>query len=347
MKRFQHTLLFVVLVFNAATLSADDTWNVLTDLRGQWKFQPGDNSTWSDPALDEKDWEDVFVPAPWEEEGYPGYDGYAWYRKHFKTISRMKDGNVYLQIGYVDDVCEVYLNGHLVGFSGIFPPHFTTAYNTFQRYPVPTAYFNFNGNNVVAIRVYDQQLGGGIVSGKIGFVEPKENLKLDIDLAGVWRFHSGDDLSWKERSIDETGWSNILVPAIWDAFGLREYDGFGWYRVRFTVPPTQRNKNLMLLLGKIDDIDEVYLNGERIGRTGRMRSNMAGQDLGSHYQELRAYPIPTKLLLGGENVLAVRVYDGMLHGGIYEGPVGIVPADRYQKLMREKEDAWKIFDWFK
>ena len=66
---------------------------------------------------------------------------------------------------------------------------------------------------------------------------------------------------------------------------------------------------------------------------------------------MRAYPIPDGLLrFEGENVLAVRVYDGLYDGGIFEGPVGITYRDDAEPWMQRSPQEPKgfldlVFDW--
>ncbi len=126
----------------------------------------------------------------------------------------------------------------------------------------------------------------------------------------------------------------MIVPAKWDFQGYREYDGYGWYRISFDLPQGTNKERLVMMLGKIDDVDETFVNGERIGRTGRIRSNgdIATQN---DYQKLRGYDIPSSLLKEKGNVLAVRVYDGFMDGGIYEGPVGIVTEREFDRIDRQ------------
>ncbi len=333
-------------IFVSGPAYAED-WTTLLDLRGQWKFELGDSARWSDPKYNDNKWDDISVPSPWEEEGYPGYDGYAWYRKHFTASQKMSDDAVYLHLGYVDDVCEVYLNGRLIGSSGSFPPAYQTAYDVYQQYAIPPELLNFSGDNIIAVRVYDDQLSGGIIRGKVGFYQLKDHIALDIRLAGMWKFKVGDEMAWKEISVDDRGWKDALVPSYWDYMGLRDYDGYGWYRKKFRLPADYRNKQLVLLLGKVDDFDETYLNGQRIGRTGIMRPDIRVQELGGAYAEQRAYTIPASALRDGENVLAVRVYDGYLQGGIYEGPIGIVTREHYMQWRESRKGLWRIFDFFK
>lgn len=324
-------------------------WTTLLDLRGTWKIELGDNARWADPGFNDSKWDDIKVPAPWEDEGFPGYDGYAWYRKHFTVDKSLKDRIIYLNIGYVDDVSEVYLNGHMIGFEGEFPPNFTTAYTSYGQYVVPPPYLNFNGDNVVAVRVYDQMLAGGITHGDVGLFEPRNYLRPDFSLTGTWKFRTGDDDSWKGVSVDDTKWTNVIVPTYWEGQGFKGYDGLGWYRLKFRVPGNLAGQRLILLVGKVDDVDETYVNGELVGKTGRIRKNMDRNDVSDEWQQLRAYTLPSDLLSPSQdNVIAVRVDDVYLHGGIYDGPIGLVTRERYLKWKKGNErEPWNIFDWFK
>lgn len=325
-----------------------DDWTTVLDLRGEWRFHTGDNPEWAAPGLDDRAWETIFVPSAWEDEGFPGYDGYAWYRKSFDLPPVKSKAAVYLHLGYVDDVSEVYLNGKLIGFSGSFPPDYQTAYDSYQQFIVPPGVLHTSGPNVLAVRVYDQQLSGGILRGKVGLFQHRRSLEPDITLPGVWKFRTGDNLEWAQVSTDENEWREVLVPSFWEAMGLRDYDGFGWYRVRFRVPEAYREKQLVLLLGRIDDIDETFLNGERIGRTGSMGSQRDAGAFQEEYKQLRAYTIPRELVRPGDNVLAVRVYDGFMHGGIYDGPIGIVTRERYRRWSDDSRKGWDfLFDFFR
>ena len=336
------------MIMSAATMSGQE-WKTLLDLKGTWKIELGDNPRWAKPGFNDSKWDNIDVPSPWEDEGFPGYDGYAWYRKHFTVDGSFRDRIIYLHLGYVDDVSEVYLNGHMIGFQGDFPPHFSTAYDIYSQYSVPPQYLNFNGDNVIAVRVYDQRLAGGITHGRVGLFEPRNYLRPDFSLSGTWKFTTGDDESWKDASINDATWTNVIVPEYWEGQGFRDYDGLGWYRLKFRVPGSLIGQRLILLVGKIDDVDETYVNGELVGKTGRIDKNSDRNDLGNEYQQLRAYVIPSDLLLPDQdNVIAVRVDDFWRHGGIYEGPIGLVTRERYLKWKKENERGiWDIFDWLR
>jgi hypothetical protein len=345
-------LSFARVSFAAAASEPSEIWRTVLDLRGQWKFELGDDEKRSSVDFNDSKWEEIFAPSPWEDEGYPGYDGYAWYRKHFRLPAGAEKKVLFLRLGCIDDVAEIYFNGVLIGISGSFPPDFNTAYNTEIVLPVPRNALNLSGDNVIAVCVYDDQMAGGIVQGKIGLYEAKDYLAPEIILTGKWQFKKGDSEKWSDPSLDDRSWDQIFVPAFWEAQGYPKYDGMGWYRLHFKVPAELARETLVLLLGRIDDLDQTYVNGEEIGHTGKIKSDPWKSHHDKEYRELRAYTIPGGLLKSGaDNIIAVRVYDGGGWGGIYEGPIGIMTRDRYRQWRNHrpwkddlKESPWKIFE---
>ncbi|MFA6456420.1 MAG: beta galactosidase jelly roll domain-containing protein [Bacteroidota bacterium] len=312
----------------------------IVDLRGTWKFEIGDNRKFAEPEFDDKKWTDIFVPSDWENEGFAGYDGYAWYRKSFILPTELKVHDIVLNLGYVDDVCRVYLNGYPIGEGGNFPPEYQTAYNQEQKFRIPKQYLRYGPPNVIAVRVFDEHLNGGIVKGKIGIYSLEENLPFVVTFPEQWKFKTGDDDQWKNSSFDDSKWQDLIVPAKWDFQGYRDYDGYAWYRVSFDVSASLQTDDLVMMLGRIDVIDEAYLNGEKIGATGRMRKDGSVARIREEYRTIRTYDIPNGLLKPGKkNTLAVRVYDNMLIGGIYEGPIGILTEKEYRKW--DKQFGWK------
>jgi len=330
--------------FNLLAADSDREWRKVIDLRGQWKFSIGDNQNWSRTDYNDSDWGNIFAPANWEDEGYPGYDGYAWYRKKFK-IDETK--NLYIHLGIIDDVDQVFVNGMLIGFSGHNPPKYQSAY-TFERiYQIPASILNTKSDNVIAIRVYDDQMEGGLVRGRLGIYENLTIPEMVKSLEGNWKFATGDDNERSEFNYNDSQWDNIIVPGSWEAQGYN-YDGYGWYRLHFRLDPGLRNERLVMILGKIDDLDEAYLNGHFLGRTGRIYDNPRRIEFGNEWQELRAYEIDDDVLnFDGDNVIAVRVYDGWIRGGIIEGPVGLITYREYLSLERDKKKNRDfIFDFF-
>lgn len=133
-----------------------------------------------------------------------------------------------------------------------------------------------------------------------------------------WRFAKdpegrGAERGYAEPAFDDAAWSPIRVDRPWEAQGFADYDGFAWYRLRFRIGAKPEGAAL-LELGTIDDVDEVFLNGTRVGGLGAFPPNPR-----TAWTERRAYPIPLERLREGENVLAVRVYDEVGDGGLRGG----------------------------
>jgi len=345
-------LVFLTIVLAAGSIAGRTNktgFQKIEDLKGYWKFEIGDDKKWADPKYDDDSWEEIYVPATWEDEGFPGFDGYAWYRKEFTLNQEDTGNNYYLFLGVIDDVDEAYINGHFIGFLGSYPPDFQTAAAIQRQYLVPREYLNFNGKNVIAVKVYDEFQEGGIKRGKVGLYEFISELRPAQNLSGLWMFKLGDDSDWKEPDLDDGGWTEMIVPSIWQTQGFKGENGFAWYRKEFTLDKDLGVERLIMLLGKIDDLDETYLNGRRIGKTGRIRENMERANLNNEWQTLRAYYIPNGYLnKNGKNILAVRVFDGYGHGGIFEGPIGIISRESYlnwKNTSRRKKDSTDFWEW--
>ena len=331
------TLLFLLLTFILICEShAQEKWIQALNLEGKWKFSIGDRAAWSTRNYNDKTWESVQVPSPWENEGFNGYDGYAWYRKSFNGADlKRKDASYSLFLGYIDDVDEVYFNGQKIGGSGSFPPHYHTAYNAFRSYPVPKELIDYNGNNVIAVRVLDEGLEGGIISGDVGIYYNRTDEGIAVNLRGMWDFKLSDVRRNGKMNVnvDETlitsvaastdGWVKIMVPGIWENQGFANYDGGAWYRRKFILPKNMAGEELVLMLGKIDDSDLTYLNGKLVGSTE------------NKHTKLRMYPISASdLKVVEENTLIIYVDDPQGEGGIYEGPVGLMKQTEFTRYMR-------------
>ncbi len=150
-----------------------------------------------------------------------------------------------------------------------------------------------------------------------------------LDLEDGWVCRKGDDETWADPDLDDASWRPIEVGKPWEEAGLGDYDGFAWYRLRFRAPASlkdnadfQMYNTLKLCLGKIDDVDRTWFNGEIVGETGSFPDDFSGA-----WATAREYRVPAHLIRWDEdNVIAVRVYDHEGAGGMYEGPYGIEVA---------------------
>ena len=145
-----------------------------------------------------------------------------------------------------------------------------------------------------------------------------------MQLSSSWLFHKGDNASWAAPDYDDSSWEQVELPAPWkDHSGYTEDKVFGWYRKTITIPESWEDygKDLILPVGKIDDVDQTFVNGESVGQTGSFPED--GFETG--WQIPREYTVPDENVnYGGKNVIAIRVYDNTVGGGLYAGPLGPV-----------------------
>ncbi len=330
----QPIILITFFLFLTTSLCAQD-FRQIESLKGNWKFSVGDNKEWAKPDFDDSDWDQIRVPSTWENQGYDDYNGFAWYRKTFEIDGLDVDYPVYLLLGRIDDADEVYLDGQLILKTGQFPPNFITGFNQLRSYRFNENFLKEGVTYTIAIRVYDDHQKGGIEGNKIGFYYDYDLNYIDFPLSGNWKFKTGKNKEWTKSNMSDDNWDEINVPGTWEDQGYREYDGYAYYRKSFVYTANTRNEDLYLVLGKVDDQEYVYLNGESIGSYKTARNDFSYRRYDDMWRNMRYYKIPKGLLKNGQNQITVQVYDGQGLGGIYAGPVGITSEDNYEKLKRK------------
>ncbi|MFH1194095.1 MAG: glycoside hydrolase family 2 TIM barrel-domain containing protein [bacterium] len=151
--------------------------------------------------------------------------------------------------------------------------------------------------------------------------ETKIDDELNFSLVnGEWKFMQGDNLLWKNSELNDESWQTVKLPSNWEAHSDYTPDSvFGWYRRDLTVPANLKGKDIYINLGKIDDVDETYFNGVKVGNMGSYLPNYT-----TAWDIFRYYKVPHELInYGGKNIIAVRVFDGVGGGGIYNDGVTI------------------------
>ncbi|WP_162254509.1 sialate O-acetylesterase [Pelomonas sp. Root1444] len=133
-----------------------------------------------------------------------------------------------------------------------------------------------------------------------------------------------DTRRWSEAGdidIDiDADWPTLQAPQVWESQGLADLDGIVWMRRRIEMSPSQAAGAASLHLAKVDDCDEVWVNGQRVG----------GQ---CGYERSRRYEVAPGLLRAGANWIAVRITDTGGGGGFHgdaaamrlDTPAGAVP----------------------
>ena len=143
---------------------------------------------------------------------------------------------------------------------------------------------------------------------------PKTYPKGQSVVAGQWKFKLGDDPTWSKPTFDDSSWSDVTLPATWAKhLGETPSNRFAWYRRKFKVEIPNGASQVPISVGKIDDCDETFVNGVKVGSTGQMPPNYA-----TEWTVTRIYQVPVSLLKGdGSDVIAVRTYNGSGDAGIY------------------------------
>ena len=173
----------------------------------------------------------------------------------------------------------------------------------------------------------------------IGISSHSEELRKLTSLSGFWKFSIGDDIQWAGISYNDSRWDQLSVPGRWENQGYDDYNGYAWYRKTIVYNSNTTDDRMVLLMGKIDDIDQVYINGTLVGSTGTFPSK-SNRDVfpGAEYNAFRGYYLPAGFLKKGQKyVIAVRVLDTGGTGGIYEGPVGIISQSKYIEYWRKNK----------
>ncbi|KAF2640827.1 glycoside hydrolase [Massarina eburnea CBS 473.64] len=121
--------------------------------------EPGSNITFVKVNFDDNSWENVTLPHDWAIKGpfYTGDNvpvgggmgrlpshGVGWYRREVDLLPADQGKRIYLDIDGAQSYAMVWLNGHLVG-------GWPYGYASFRLDLTP--YVNFNGVNLLAIRV--------------------------------------------------------------------------------------------------------------------------------------------------------------------------------------------------
>ena len=127
------------------------------------------------------------------------------------------------------------------------------------------------------------------------------------DLETKWQNLEFDDSLCSKPDFNDTTWRIMNLPAYWENTEVGNFDGVVWFRKRVKIPEAWVNKDLVLELGPVDDMDRTYVNGEIIGRTEK-----AG-----YWQQDRIYNIPGEIIKDTLLTIAVRVLDNGGGGGIY------------------------------
>ena len=137
--------------------------------------------------------------------------------------------------------------------------------------------------------------------------------------------NNANTIDWQNNDFDDSKWPVMKLPGLWETKGLPDLDGTVWFRRSFIISDADAGKAATLYLAMIDDNDETYINGVKIGST-------------TGYNTKRKYVIEEGILKAGKNTIAVKVEDTGGGGGIYGD-------EAEMKLMIENSEQSMAGNW--
>jgi hypothetical protein len=156
----------------------------------------------------------------------------------------------------------------------------------------------------------------------------------------------GREQQWWQPQFEASAWPAIVVPGTFEAQrpALAKYDGWFWYRLKFTTAVGFAGADATLSLGGIDDESWVWLNGEFLGEVTKATNPK------DYWQFPREYRLREGLLrASGENVIAVLVNDTYQTGGILGQPILRRPAlwlkSYYVQAPLAGDDPYRYYRW--
>ena len=167
---------------------ASGTFDLPARVAAWWKKNDA-GADWYRAEIDHSQWKTMQVPANWESAnvGMDDFDGIVWFRKEFELPATWQNEDVILSLGAIDDADTTWVNGHRVGGMSLW--------NQKRNYRVQSAFLK-PGKNVIAIRVFDGNGGGGIYDvGHNIAVQLASDTTKSVSLKGPWHFNVGGKLN--------------------------------------------------------------------------------------------------------------------------------------------------------
>jgi sialate O-acetylesterase len=129
----------------------------------------------------------------------------------------------------------------------------------------------------------------------------------DQDPSLKWKGLDFQDAVCSEKNFQDSAWQEMKLPILWEQTSVGEFDGAVWFRKQVTIPSAWRGKNLTLQLGPIDDMDETYVNGQKVGE----------YMMDGYWSTNRMYQIPGSIVQDSLLQISVRVIDIRGGGGLW------------------------------
>ncbi len=152
------------------------------DPQSKWKDLDFGDAALANPDFNDNGWRKMELPQLWEGTEVGNFDGIIWFRKKIEIPKSWIGKELIAHVGQIDDMDITFVNGKRVG--GYEQDGF---WQTDRIYTVPAELVK-DTLLTIAVRVLDDQGGGGIwgVKEKM-FLQPKDG-EDKISIAGEWKY---------------------------------------------------------------------------------------------------------------------------------------------------------------
>ena len=204
-----------------------------------------------------------------------------------------------------------------------------------------------------AIRLFLLVLGATCLASFTLVAQDEEILRLQMG----WKFMPGDNPLYASSGFDDSHWKPIQVDKIWEQQGYDPLDGYAWYRLRLVIPSRLRSQaylkdSVRIFLGKINNFDQVFLNGSVFGMNGQTVPSTSPLDTSFTKADVGMWNVPRRYVLSAddprirwdqENVIAVRVFDQGGQGGMWSADQAIAMVALREYLITDVGDKPFVF----
>ncbi|MCE9532533.1 MAG: 9-O-acetylesterase [Planctomycetes bacterium] len=133
----------------------------------------------TDPDLDTSDWKETAIPKPWQDAGFPDFNGLVWFRHTIEIPKTWVGQELRLHLSIINDSDITWFNGKLIGCHQIKGSNrvYTIAPDLVKA-----------GKNLLTVAILNKEGPGGFCSNPGNMVIlPKSGAEKPIALAGTWK----------------------------------------------------------------------------------------------------------------------------------------------------------------
>jgi len=209
---------------------------------------------WADPQFDDRAWNSMRLPCPWQTRGL-NHNGVVWFRRAVDIPAAWTNCNLVLSLGAIDDFDTTYFNGHPIG---AHPKGTREAYRIRRRYVVPKEKVQA-GRTVIAVRVFDHFGEGGLVGPAAQMqLSPVNSERESISVSGDWRYKVEHVIPLVPATVFQTYpaldvplpqyrlsalYNGMIAPLV--PYGIR---GALWYQGESNVDQHRQYRDLMIAM---------------------------------------------------------------------------------------------------